>query len=491
MKKLVWCYAIIVLAIASLFLNAFSRSMVVQHRLEVARIERFPVMTYHQCAEEYHALLKMLAGRPTHWREYFQALQRADMLVGSAQKAIQDGARVPVWDESRDVVITRGIPVEIRPWLNEYANYVNTWDHAAEWKVAYDEYLASGFATLHEPNQHIPGEEYLSYWWLIFHFGSAPFVFIHYAIRIRQQGGSVWLRVCSDPLFPFAVLLWEIGMFIFPKVVDPMVELRRAQRFGMLVLSSALSCFAGSGKPCEKPERAPQHQKYKGGWMPKLAFSTQTISNYIGFDGASFFPGVDQWTTITATFPCGFSVSFFDAEPITRRGLRPNFGRETDLIVGWSGKIRGNVLELSTTYLNTFPISQVPRGDVIQFSERVSRMFAVNKRTTIGPHVWLRQAIPVRGPTPIGGWFVHVGGTVSRKFGEGHTANVLSEAVYDSGAFGFNSGYIGRLTGNLTWKLGKHVSLQLPLVTLTKPLSRTGDGRMFQSSFGVGFSFSQ
>jgi hypothetical protein len=483
-------YAIMVLAIVILFGNAAARSARVEQRREAANIERYETLSYHECAERYHEMVKVLGGRPKTWSEYFATLHRMDMLVGAAQKAMKHSVPAFGTAEWRDADIVRSIPVEIRPWWQGYERYVNALDKASDWKTTYDAYVAAGFDPLRRPRVPDSGSDQLLFWWLMFQFGATPLVAIHYAIQMRNRGMSVWLEICCNPAFPFWLFFWEIGLFRYPMKTSPLAQLRRAQRFATVVLSSTLSCFAGTGKVCEKRERAPQHQRYNRS-LVRWSFSTTTMSNYVGLDGGLFFPGVDQWTTITAKLPHGIYLSFFDAEPITQRGLRPNYGWEMDGIIGWSGEHAGYSFDFNGTYLNAFPLRQIPRGDVVQFSEKVGRKFAVGKRSDITPYVWLRQAIPVRGPTPVGGWFIHGGGTISQKFGNNIVGSVSTEVVHDSGAFGFDPGYIGRAVSNLTWKRGKHISVQLPIVIVNAPLSHTGDGRKPQISFGIGFSVSQ
>ena len=479
------------LAAVILFGNALRRSINVESRKEAIRTEQFETLSDHECVLRYNALLKVLGGRPATWGEYFATLHRMDMVVGAAQKAMKRHPSLAVGSPGwRDVDIVRSIPVEIRPWATEYERYTNGLDKTSDWKTAYDRYVASGFDPLRQPPVSVPGSERLVFWWLVFYFGMMPLIGIHYAIQIKQRGMSVWLEVCANPAFPLWVALWPIGLFRYPMKTSPMAQLRRARQWATLVFCSSLSCFAGTGKVCEKREQAPQHQRYDKPFVA-WSFSTVTMSNYVGLDGGLFFPGVNQWTTVTAKFPCGVYVSFFDAEPVTHRSLRPSFGFEMDGIIGWSGERAGYSIDLNATYLNAFPLRQIPRGDVIQLSEKIGRKLSLGEKSDVTPYVWMRQAFPVRGPTPVGGWFIHGGATFSRKFGESVSSSMSTEVVHDSGAFGFNPGYIGRIVSNLTWKKGKHVSVQFPIVNVSAPLSHTGDGRKSQVSFGIGFSFSQ
>jgi len=355
---------------------------------------------------------------------------------------------------------------------------------------AHEAFEASGRDPLRNPRFFPVDASGMWYWWAMFHLIGMVLVPIHYCIQLHRNKLGIFKEVVGNPAFPLAVMFWEVGVFRYPFKVSPAQQLRRARQWGALVFSTALSCFAGTGKVCEEREHAPQYQKYQGPFV-KWSFTTAMVSDYLGLDGAVFHPGAVQQSGVTAKFTGGFYATVSNSVPIGARNLNPNYGNEIDVAAGWSGSIRGNTIDASITYLDVVPLHTSPRGDVIQFSERVSRTLPLGKRSTIGPYVWLRQAIPVRGPTPVGGWFIHGGAMFSRELGKTVSGSVGAEVVRDSGAFGFKPGYIGRALANLTWKFVQHVSIQLPFVSASTPLSHTGDGRTTQISFGVGFSFSQ
>jgi hypothetical protein len=221
-----------------------------------------------------------------------------------------------------------------------------------------------------------------------------------------------------------------------------------------------------------------------------MSFTTVTLRKYIGLDGGNFFDAPVQQSTATVSLPCGFSVGVFYSEPLGDRNIRPNFGRELDPYVGWNRTFKQYTFDSSFTYLFVSPIRQVLRGDVIQLSERIARKVSLGDRNSISPYVWLRQATPVRGPTPIGGNFVHGGTTFSRTVNKRVSASVTTEIVRDSGAFGYRKGYIGRLVGGINWKGSRGFSFQIPQITFTDPISHTGDGRHREFCVGAGFSFS-
>jgi hypothetical protein len=315
-------------------------------------------------------------------------------------------------------------------------------------------------------------------------------VAIHFCIRLRGQGQKILPECPGNPMFLIWALFWEIGLFRYPMKVSPLEQIRRAQRWGVLVLSSVLPCMAGAGKTCEKkPEPAPQHQLYKGLWS-HVSFSTNMLSEYLGLDGGRFFNAAVEQSSATVSLPCGFYIVGIDSEPVANRGARPNYGRELDGMVGWKRTFGNYSVDVSATYLDVVPLGILPRGDVVQFSERVTRRVSLTKRSTASPYLWLRQAMPTRGPTPVGGSFVHGGATFSQTLSERVSASLALEVVHDSGAFGYRPGYIGRMVWGMNWKRGRGVSVQIPQVTVTDPLSHTHDGRHREVAVGVGITIS-
>jgi len=268
-------------------------------------------------------------------------------------------------------------------------------------------------------------------------------------------------------------------------------QLRRAKRWAGLVLCSAMSCFAGTGKICEKPQRAPQHQKYEG-LVRGYSFSSATFNNYLGLDGAVFHPGAVQQSSATVNLACGFFGSLWASEPITGRSIKPNFGREYDITAGWGGSAGKFNLSGGATYFAVSPIGRVLAGDLLQLDVMVSRSIPIRKKA-ITPYIWLRDVRPFKDGVPIGGTFVHWGvrGGV-QPLPRGATLILDGQVVHDPGAFGFNPGKILRLMGNVSWPTKvPGIAIKLPIIQYSTPLSPTGDGRGPQLQFGVGFSFAR
>jgi hypothetical protein len=352
---------------------------------------------------------------------------------------------------------------------------------------ARSDFEATGTSPINSP---IP-DDYASIaiWWTLFHFGAMPFVVVHNGVQLRKNDCSIWMEVCGNPAFSFWLMFWEIGIFRYPIKVSPLEQWRRCRRWAGLVLCSSISCFAGTGKMCEKPQRAAQHQKYEG-LVRGFSLSTATLNSYLGLDGAVFHPGVVQQSSVTANFACGFFGGVWASEPITRRDINPNFGRELDLSFGWSGTISGLSVSGGGTYFAVSPLRRAPAGDLLQTDIMVSKAIPAGK-TTLKPYLWIRNVSPLRNGVPHGGTFVHWGSGFAQPLGSRASGNLNLEVVHDPGAFGYSPGVIGRILSDISWKTRvPGLRIQLPLLRVTSPLTHTGDGRGPQLQMGVGLVYS-
>jgi hypothetical protein len=482
-----------VVALVALLGNAIIQSMIVENRKDKVVLESNETLTAEQCLTRFDELLKRYEHKPVTAKEYYVTLRQGYLLEGSVSKALEHTPSI--WRRSpnidfRAIDRLRYLQLDIPRGQNEYAQYLPALMGTPEQEKALQEYEASGSDPLHRQGFSVLGAERIFLWWLLFQVGAMPLVFIHFCIQLRQRGNKIFHDVFGNPAFPFWLIFWEVGLFRYPMKVSPSEQLLRARRWATLVLSSALSCFAGTGKVCEeKQEQSPQHQKYDGAWSP-FTFSTLTLSNYVGLDGGVFFPAPVQQSNVTVALPCGAYANWFDSEPLSHRSLRPNFGREMDYTFGWSRTFHGYNVNANANYVNVFPLTKMLHGDVFQFNERLTKNIPLGKQNAIAPYLLLRQVVPAHGATPVGGNFIHWGVTFSHTFNDRVSASVTAEALHDSGAVGYRPGYIGRMIAGMNWKGSRGISWQFPQIMFADPLSHTADGRYPVFSFGIGLTFS-
>ncbi|HEY5221008.1 MAG TPA: hypothetical protein VIJ29_02585 [Candidatus Paceibacterota bacterium] len=476
-------YVLMITVILGLFGIAIWQTCAVSDREDTANLQRFETLSSHELVVRFTALQEVFSGKATTWDEYFTNLQRASALEGGARKAFASEASGHFDTSDREEFIARDIPVQMQSLITQYQARSNETLQALgedAHQAAYNRFMQSGGdPMLNAPNQHVQGSERLGFWWLLFYTVAMPFMFVHYCIRIRANDMKVRYELLGNPAFPIWVLLWPVGIFKYPKKAHVLVQLRRAQQWAALVLSSAIPCGAAnvSGKTCEKDPI-------------RLSLTTMTGSKYLGLADEMLSEHPVQQTSFNASLPCGISAGVFDSMSLSPSNDHPNFGNEVDFTLGWSGSLKGNALDVHGAYIDLSPLVRLPKGDVFQFSERVSRTLPLGKKQSITPYVWLREVMPVRGPTPIGGWFGHGGLVFTRSFGSRVSNSADIATVWDSGALGNHPGLIGTIVDTPSWKIGEHTSLQFPLNVQT-PLTHTGDGRRtnFTGGFTLAFSF--
>lgn len=489
MSKTVKYYIVMSFLIGGMLLAAFISTSGYWSREEERRVARYETLSYEQISQRYKTLdEEMTLHKPETPREYFAVIGRAYCLIGSAQKWMHNQSGPLTEADGRYASLSRDIPVTVQRWINTYSVHLGEfpdYDEVTRERVAYE-------ATEVSPISPTQAGDYSSvvFWWFLFHFASMPLVAIHFGIQLRKRNCSIWMDVCGNPMFPVWLFLWEVGIFRYPSKVSPFQQLQRARRWAGLVLCSAMGCFAGTGKICEKPQRAQQHQKY-GGLVRGFGLSTASLNDYLGLDGAVFHPGAVQQSSATAKLACGFFAGVWASEPLGQRDIRPNFGREVDLFVGWSGAVHGFNVSGGATYFAVSPLRQIPAEDLLQSDVMLSRPITASK-VNVKPYLWIRNVSPIRNGIPHGGTFVHWGVGLSRPLSTRTTGNLGLELVRDPGAFGFNPGKIGRVLTDITWKTKiPGLTLQLPILRVTSPFTHTGDGRGLQVQFGLGLSFAR
>ena len=490
-------YVTMVLAIIVLFGAALLKTTQSDGIAEKVNYRHYERLSYEECArreQEVIAQMPSVGRMPERIKEpsgtYYAKLKLAYGLIGSANRAMYTG-EVPY--DPRYAGIVRSIPVEVHQRIDDYSrSHEPLFANDREFNAAQDDLRASGMDPIQQPSVET-GIDTI-WWWLLFQLLPAGLLMpIHYMVQLRKRGARIDLEVFLKlPVFVFWCIFWEIGLFRYPHKVNPIDQLRRARQWAMLVLSSSLSCscFGATGKVCESHrEQAPQYQPYKGFW-PHFTFTTGIWNDYLGVDDAVFHPAPVIQSSITISLPCGFYFNVWNSEPLGERGLNPNFGREFDGTGGWADPniFAGISMDVSATALDASPIDKVPRGDVLLLSLRSGRRFILGKRLSTEPHVFMREAMPLRGGKPAGGFLLFVGSNFSWELGKAKaTANV--EMFHDPGAFGYNEGFFGRWVTGLTWKGPGGMSWTFPAVTIMTPLAPTHDGRRTQAAFGATLTF--
>lgn len=167
-----------------------------------------------------------------------------------------------------------------------------------------------------------------------------------------------------------------------------------------------------------------------------------------------------------------------------------DFGNEVDYILGVEHSFRGCSFDVSVTYIDAFKLFALPDGDVIFTAVSISRDFSLGKSgQVIRPFVECKLPIPARGKTPEGGILTYAGMAHSLKLPAEITLVHSARVLYDSGAFGFSHGWLGRYELGLSRK----ISGNLLISTFTRiggPLQKKDSRtREVVSRIGISWSF--
>ena len=394
--------------LAALFLNAFFRTLRVEGRRSRAQLELAKTLSLSEWIAQAGAFQETLRGTPkTSW-EYFANVARYNSLNDSELKAMKhlavDGKLL---EEDSEVEKAKLLFNLLRYDFDGPNSYVtrSTRRHflvgTPEWEAASKDYTAKGNDPLHRPHVTVPGDGTLSRWWILFYVAGMILIIPYNCIELRRRKMKIFAEVAGNPVFPLSILFWPSSLFLYPKDETPAEQLVRARRWATLVLSSSISCFAGTGKICEKKETAPQYQPYDR-ILDHFAFSSLTLSDYVGDDGGVFHPATVQQSSVAASLPCGIYLKWWNSIPLGDRDLSPNHGRENDYSAGWTFPAHRFLLDANAAYIDVSPQTQWLRGDVFQAQLLMARTFKLTSGAMLQPYILLRGDAAVRGSKPIG-----------------------------------------------------------------------------------------
>lgn len=317
--------------------------------------------------------------------------------------------------------------------------------------------------------------------WVFVYFAGMFLTFGRFVISINKMGGAWWMSALSDWRFPFWLLLWPKGIFFYPRKVDVLLQLRRAYRFAVFVLSSSLS-LAAVGCAGKRVKTNPEEQRQDATHTLRLDISTTTWPKYLGGNGTVFHPEPVQQTAITLSLPKGFYLGMWDSMPLKQYDLSPNFGYEIDFSGGWNGQAHSIKLSTDVTHIGITPLARY-RGDVLQLTAGASRDLKLKNGQTFSPYFSFVEYLPSAGSSPKGGLFYHEGLRWSWSRGKWSFGS-SAELMHDPGAFGFNPGYFARGNASLGRKLNSHLRFEVPLMW-SAPLLELGDGRRPEIQTGL------
>ncbi len=443
-------------------------------------ISEYPDLSYTEILKLYTKLEAEVKTPLRDWEHYFQTnqeiehLRRAAVKLSHKNRALQD-------PRIRDTGIA-GAPLrEIEESnIRRGNNFPEKYD--GEIAKARESVLGTDYQTGHPTQDNTEQEKRFITSLALLHFGFMPFVWLIYAIRILDRGGSVALEMVSNPKFPIFLLVWQVGIFKY-NATGIREQVRSLVRYASLLMTATLSFGTATLKAQTK--KAEGEEQGAGGHTLVVSGSTHFLPKYLGLNGAVFHSGTVSQSSVTIAHKSGIYFNVWQSLGKQQGKDVPNFGVENDITVGHSGKLHGRSINASFTYFNVNPLSRLPTGDLLQESLLVSDL---TPKIT-GSYLLLRNVHPIKNGVPKGGKFVHLGISRYFKLTKLLRLELGGEAVLDSGGFGFNRAGIARWSSvlKIPWK---GITFDLPLVRMSAPFTGPRDGRKFESVIGFGLSFS-
>ncbi len=438
-------------------------------------------------AAEFNALKGEVEniGQSVSATEYFSVLKRFRLL--------EDATRRAKFEESatKYKVAFRGVIADRSYDTLEVSRLTDKWVDKAQregrLKAAWDEIeaakKASGIDDI--PISHpAPIDPRMPQQWALFYGVGMVFALGHFMIRTDAMNGK-WWRVFSDLRFYGWLLIWPGGVFRYPKEIDIKLQLIRMRRLATLVITSCLS-FGGAGCAGKRVKSSPD--KKEAPYAFHVDVATSTLNHYMGLNGGIFHPAPIQASVVTVSLPQGFYLGAWHSMPIGKRTLKPNYAHEVDIMTGWSRNFGKYKVSFDGVYVGVTPLGTYS-GDVIQFIERIGRDFDIGRSQTLGPYVSFTQAAPVTNNTPKRGFFYREGVRWGWKNGA-WSGSASSELTHDSGAFGFDPGFLTQGAASISKKFGKHWRGEVPF-RWSKPISKMNDGRKFEFEMGFTLIYSK
>lgn len=471
-KKSDWFYLIVGLALAVAGLNAFART--VASGAKDPDPKHYTYMAPDARLAEFRTLQAEVAKSDAVTPErYFQILARIRKLDEAVYRARKE--------ENLDGRMPTKMPNEFsvnfltQDWTNRRDNDRSFYRNATVEDI--DRARASAGLNDDLSRHTMPRDPFVPTAWAIFYTVGLVFAFGRFAIAIEQMGGCWWQSAIADWRFPFWMTIWFIGVFKYPTKIDVIYQVQRAYRFAVLVLSSTIS-IAAAGCAAKRvniePETLPDHSATT--WQ--VDTNTTLWPSYIGGNGAVFHPEPVQQTSVTATAASGLYGNIWHSASLGGRDLKPNFGSEIDGAIGWGGKVGSYGVDTSLTWVGVTPLAHY-KGDVIQLSASVSRALPYG----FGVSSTLNAVTPARRNGPRSGRFFRNALNWSKGFGRA-SVDASGEIFHDSGAFGFERGWLARGSASVGVRIGEHWKVGIPIRWNT-PLSTVSDGRRKELQGGL------
>lgn len=227
---------------------------------------------------------------------------------------------------------------------------------------------------------------------------------------------------------------------------------------------------------------------------PRFTLSSKWLSKYVGPQGTVWHKDPVIQTKFEVPLPEGFSYKIWHSAGTNDSSLSSDGADEIDHTLrwrkaNWLGVPDLNV-DMGITYFDTADLFDVPRGDIINPYLEVSKGFRISKNNRLAPYLKFSPYFPAKGNSPEKGLYVLGGFRHAWQINPKLALNHKLGAIYDDGVLAYDSGFIGEYRLDLSWKLSKTLTLNLPSLMVFTPLTSLSDDRKTEVVLGGGLKYS-
>lgn len=218
-----------------------------------------------------------------------------------------------------------------------------------------------------------------------------------------------------------------------------------------------------------------------------INLNMRILSDYLITSGLVVSDGAVIQSDALLSFPLGFYFDLWSSFGLNDADLSSDFGDEADYTVGNAGRIGDFSYDANVSYFDLIEILRIPQGDVIRPAGGISRLIPLSDQHAIEPSLRFQGFIPIELDGASSGVHTAIGLCHSWNIAEPLYIRHSVEARYDTGAFSFDEGVIGRYDLLASWKISDAIQLEAPIFTLCSPLIGAGD-RETEIVFGAGIN---
>ena len=218
-------------------------------------------------------------------------------------------------------------------------------------------------------------------------------------------------------------------------------------------------------------------------WSTTL--KSRVYSRYLGSNGAIFHRDPVFQADITMAHDDGLYFNLWGSMGLESMEWNDDYGDEVDVTVGWAHEVSGISLDFGISYLELVDLRH-SEDDVWWFYAEASKPYELTEEVTLSPFAHLDYYADAEFSylKP----YIEAGAYTSVQLCEDVSFDMRTSLLYDTGIFGFDSGFIGKANAGINWKWSETVTLECLNIKFAHSFIEepSEDPRGDEIAFGVG-----